>query len=155
MISGRLDYFENYSPDRASFVFDINADMNPLLHWNVKVAFIYLFAEYTTEENELNQVILWDKIIDRRKVLEGNVDPHINNGNLKAKYSLIDDGNNLRGKKITLKLRWNIVPHVGLLYDQEVVVGEYELPKSYRKQSSSDRQRYVYDETYDPEQSWN
>ena len=150
LCSNRLDYVRNYSPDRAAFVFDFDSNLTPLFHWNVKVLHVMLYAEYKTDSNELNQVILWDDILERKYLLEGRQSAHLRYGFLNGKYTLIDYGNELRDKTITLKLRWNVVPYVGLLYDQEAVVGQYLLPKQY-KRSGPERAKVVYDETYDEE----
>ena len=45
--------------------FDLKADLTPLFNWNVKQLFLYLTAEYETQANVVNQVVLWDKIIQR------------------------------------------------------------------------------------------
>ena len=45
--------------------FDLQADLTPLFNWNVKQLFLYLTAEYETPANVVNQVVLWDKIIQR------------------------------------------------------------------------------------------
>ncbi|KAL9642652.1 hypothetical protein ABK040_009731 [Willaertia magna] len=146
----RLDYIYNYRHDRASFIFDMDTDLRPLFHWNVKVVVAYLYAEYKTEKNEFNQVILWDKIF--RNIPLSKEKALLKFPNLKNKYSLIDLGNQLKGKDVTLKLRWNVVPYVGLLYDQEVVVGNYKLPERYQRDKNIDLK--VYDEYYDPNFEW-
>ena len=51
--------------DFGDITFDLTADLRPLWNWNVKELFLYVTAEYATEQNEFNQVILWDQIIVR------------------------------------------------------------------------------------------
>ncbi|KAG8235679.1 hypothetical protein J437_LFUL015737 [Ladona fulva] len=66
--------------------------------------------EYSTPNNKLNQVVLWDKIIQRGEnaVLDFK--------NINTKYYFWDDGNGLRGhENITLTLAWNMIPNAGLL----------------------------------------
>ncbi|KAG2392415.1 hypothetical protein C9374_012667 [Naegleria lovaniensis] len=150
----KLDFRPYYNPDRASFEFKLDADLTPIFNWNVKVLFCMLYAEYSTPSHELNQVMLWDKIIERSDVLEGKADTHLIYDRLKGKYSLIDYGNELRDSNVTLKFRWNVTPYVGLSYDQEVIVGEFKLPKQYKKYHRSDYDKIVYDETFDPRMNY-
>ncbi|KYN36742.1 Signal peptidase complex subunit 3 [Trachymyrmex septentrionalis] len=84
--------------------------LTPLFNWNVKQLFLYLTAEYQTENNEFNQVVLWDKI-----VLRGD-NAVLDFKNMNTKYYFWDDGKGLRGNKnVTLTLSWNIIPNAGLL----------------------------------------
>ncbi|XP_078405839.1 signal peptidase complex subunit 3-like isoform X2 [Cetorhinus maximus] len=59
----------------------------------------------------LNQVVLWDKILQRGK------NPRLNLHDMSPKYLFLDDGNGLKGNKnVSLSLSWNIVPNAGILY---------------------------------------
>ena len=49
--------------DQAILSLGINADLRSLFNWNVKQLFVYVTAEYETEANVLNQVVVWDTII--------------------------------------------------------------------------------------------
>nr|KAF6375425.1 signal peptidase complex subunit 3 [Pipistrellus kuhlii] len=69
--------------------FDITADLENIFDWNVKQLFLYLSAEYSTKNNALNQVVLWDKI-----VLRGD-NPKLLLKDMKTKYFFFDDGNGL------------------------------------------------------------
>jgi len=96
--------------DLGFLTFDLKADLTSLFNWNVKELFLYLTAEYKTRENELNQVVLWDKILLRGE------NALLDYKNLNTKYYFWDDGNGLKGNKnVTLTLSWNIVPNAGLL----------------------------------------
>ncbi|XKL64643.1 hypothetical protein PGB90_004729 [Kerria lacca] len=105
----------NYNSDRKAndlghITVDLRADLSPLFNWNVKQLFVYLYAEYETSSNSLNQVILWDKIIRRGE------NANLNFKNMNLKYYFWDDGNGLKGNKnITLTLSWNIIPNAGCL----------------------------------------
>lgn len=70
--------------------FDLSSDLTALFNWNVKQLFLYLTAEYKTNENELNQVVLWDKIILRGE------NAILNYKDMHTKYYFWDDGNGLR-----------------------------------------------------------
>jgi signal peptidase complex subunit 3 len=96
--------------DLGFLTFDLHADLNPLFNWNTKQLFIYLTAEYTTGANVLNQVVLWDKIIQRGE------NPLLDFKAMNPKYYFWDDGNGLRGNNnVTLSLSWNVVPNAGNL----------------------------------------
>ncbi|NXC08211.1 SPCS3 peptidase, partial [Orthonyx spaldingii] len=127
--------------DLGFVTFDITADilngknggMFSIFDWNVKQLFLYLSAEYSTKNNALNQVVLWDKIM-----LRGD-NPRLSLKDMKSKYFFFDDGNGLKGNRnITLTLSWNVVPNAGIL---PLVTGSghvsvpfpdtYETTKSY------------------------
>ncbi|XP_050299884.1 signal peptidase complex subunit 3 isoform X2 [Anthonomus grandis grandis] len=76
--------------DLGYLSFDLRTDLTHLFNWNVKQLFLYLTAEYSTQSNALNQVVLWDKIILRKEnaVLDFK--------NINTKYYFWDDGNGLR-----------------------------------------------------------
>ncbi|GBM73120.1 Signal peptidase complex subunit 3 [Araneus ventricosus] len=96
--------------DLGFVTFDLQADLTHLFNWNVKQLFIYLTAEYTTESNVVNQVVLWDKIIKR------NENATLDYKKMNTKYYFWDDGNGLRGNKnVSLYLSWNIIPNAGSL----------------------------------------
>ena len=76
--------------DLGFLAFDLDVNLEPLFNWNVKQLFLYLTAEYETESNKLNQVVLWDKI-----VLRGD-DPHFSVKAIRNKYHFWDDGNGLK-----------------------------------------------------------
>lgn len=86
------------------------ANVEPLFNWNVKQLFIFLVAEYRTQTNAVNQVVLWDKIIRRGE----NYDIHYERMN--GKYPFWDDGFGLRNNdNVTLRFYWNIIPNAGLM----------------------------------------
>ncbi|NXN52609.1 SPCS3 peptidase, partial [Rynchops niger] len=107
--------------------------LQSIFDWNVKQLFLYLSAEYSTKNNALNQVVLWDKIM-----LRGD-NPRLFLRDMKSKYFFFDDGNGLKGNRnVTLTLSWNVVPNAGIL---PLVTGSghvsvpfpdtYETTKSY------------------------
>jgi len=96
--------------DMGFMIFDLKADLRHLFNWNVKQLFLYLTAEYETSSNSLNQVVIWDKIIQRG---ENSVLDH---KNIRPKYYFWDDGHGLKGNKnVTLTLSWNVIPNAGNL----------------------------------------
>jgi len=99
---------ENF--DLGTMRFDLKADFAPAFNWNVRVLFIYLLAEYTSERNVKNQIVLWDSIMRREDR------QNINLRNEGLKYYFRDDGHGLIGNdNVTLTLHWNIAPNAGLL----------------------------------------
>uniref|UniRef100_UPI00398E8787 signal peptidase complex subunit 3-like n=1 Tax=Pristiophorus japonicus TaxID=55135 RepID=UPI00398E8787 len=103
------DFTGNY--DLGSINFSVNVDLGPIFNWNVKLLFLYLAAEYATENNVLNQVILWDKILKRGEY------PRLDYHDMSPKYLFLDDANGLKGNKnVSLSFSWNIIPNAGILY---------------------------------------
>lgn len=85
----------NYSASRelndlGFITFDLQTNLTNLFNWNVKQLFLFLTAEYESPTNQLNQVVLWDKIIQRGEnaVLDFK--------NMNTKYYFWDDGNWLK-----------------------------------------------------------
>ena len=66
-----------------------------------------LAVEYETKINAMNQVSVWDRVVERREdaVL---VLPYVRN-----KYKLVDQGSNLQGLAVNLTLEWNVMPITG------------------------------------------
>ncbi|KAF9593187.1 hypothetical protein IFM89_020483 [Coptis chinensis] len=86
--------------------------------------FVFIAAEYQTDKNSLNQISLWDHIIlekEQAKLVRQAV----------TKYPLIDQGSNLRGKQIKLVIHWYIMPRVGRMIEENIVMSEFHLPEAY------------------------
>jgi signal peptidase complex subunit 3 len=118
--------------DRALLSFDIDADMNPAFHWNVKQLFVYVVASYETPSKAINDVVIWDKIIEN---IDSDEDKHIRQENVFVKYALVDQGNELRGKDVTLKLLWDHMPITGFVYMDEQnkdTTTSFKLPVEYK-----------------------
>jgi signal peptidase complex subunit 3 len=114
--------------DRALLSFDLKVDLTPAFHWNIKQLFVYVVAVYETK-GRLNQVVLWDKIVEAG-------DPKvIDESNVFVKYALVDQGDELRGKQITLQLQWDHMPITGVLHMDEQPIkstSQFQLPESYQ-----------------------
>ncbi|CAB3402790.1 unnamed protein product [Caenorhabditis bovis] len=96
--------------DVATMKISFKADFTKVFNWNVKQLFVFLVAEYSTPKNEVNQIILWDRIVERnnRVVMDER--------ELRTKYYCMDDGRHLLGhNNVTLILRYNVVPNAGYL----------------------------------------
>merc|ERR1711893_123913 len=105
------DYSASREKNDLGFItFDLQSDVSEIFNWNVKQLFLYLTAEYKTKANELNQVVLWDKIIKRGD------NAVLNYKSMNTKYYFWDDGNGLKGNdNVTLTLSWNVIPNAGTL----------------------------------------
>jgi signal peptidase complex subunit 3 len=76
--------------DLLSLTFDLKADLTSLFHWNTKQLFVYVSAQYATERNAVNQIVLWDDIIRRKE------DAVLDYTDTRIEYLLIDQGHALR-----------------------------------------------------------
>lgn len=113
--------------DRALFSLDLSADFNPAFHWNVKQLFVFVVAEYKTRKNEVNQVVLWDKIIESK-----DRDKKVEVENAVIKYSLISQHKDLRSRDVTLKVYYDTMPITSKMYmTVSEVVGRFTLPGDY------------------------
>lgn len=115
--------------DRALLSFDLQVDLAPAFHWNVKQLFVYVVAIYETEDGRDNQVVLWDKIV------EADDNKVINERNVFVKYALVDQGDKLRGKNVTLQLQWDHMPITGTLHmDKQplATTSHFILPTEYQ-----------------------
>jgi len=115
--------------DRALLSFDLHADLRPAFHWNIKQLFVYVVATYKTKTNPLNEVVLWDKIVEAIHP----EDMILKEDNCFVKYALVDQVAELRGKEVELKLMWDHMPLTGALYmggsDQ---TSTFKLPNEYK-----------------------
>jgi signal peptidase complex subunit 3 len=104
--------------------------MRPAFHWNVKQLFVYVVASYETESKVINQVVIWDKIVEA-------IDPEkvIKQDGVFVKYALVDQGDELRGKVVNLQLMWDHMPITGTLYKRDQPpdnTTSFTLPSEYQ-----------------------
>jgi len=113
--------------------FGIKVNLGEVFNWNVKEIFLYLTAEYTTEQNALNQVVLWDKIVMR----EGKQD--IDLKSVDPEYYFFDDGRGLLGNEnVTLTLSWNVISNAGgLPRVRGIGSTQVKLPNTYVQTGSN------------------
>ncbi|KAK8913588.1 Signal peptidase complex subunit 3B [Platanthera zijinensis] len=138
------DYFNNPSPtadvkvlsinwfhkqpngnEEVRITLNISADLRSLFTWNTKQVFGFVAAEYETPQNALNQVSLWDIIIPSKEDAKFLVQ-------ITNKYRFIDQGSNLRSKEFNLTLHWHVMPKVGKMWADKIVMTGYRLPDRYR-----------------------
>ncbi len=115
--------------DRALLTFDLHVDLRPAFHWNIKQLFVFVVASYSTDTNPKNEVVLWDKIVE---AVHPN-DMVIKEDNIIVKYALVDQGAELRGKEVELKLMWDHMPLTGGLFMAESTnSSKFTLPEEYK-----------------------
>uniref|UniRef100_A0A1I7URH1 Signal peptidase complex subunit 3 n=1 Tax=Caenorhabditis tropicalis TaxID=1561998 RepID=A0A1I7URH1_9PELO len=106
-----VDYAtDDQQADLATLSFNLKVDFTRIFNWNVKQLFVYLVAEYKSKVNEVNQVVLWDRIVERgERVVMDEI-------GVKTKYYFLDDGTNLlKHDNVTFVLRYNVIPNAGYL----------------------------------------
>ncbi|RRT49300.1 hypothetical protein B296_00031107 [Ensete ventricosum] len=110
--------------DEVSLTFNVSLDMKRLFTWNTKQVFVFLAAEYETPKNALNQISLWDHIILDK-------DQAMFQTKVTTKYPLIDQGSNLRGRKVDLILHWHVMPKTGRMIRDKLRLSDFHLPEAY------------------------
>ena len=121
--------FKQYRADQVRFEFDLTADLTSEYNWNVNQLYVYVVATYSTSKAEKNEVVVYDKIIKNFDEFKLNLK------NVKSKYVLRDEfKGTLAGKKVTLVLRYQVMPIFGLLRLKEVPMhGSFTVPAEYNR----------------------
>ncbi|KAL6068420.1 Signal peptidase complex subunit 3 [Balamuthia mandrillaris] len=111
--------------DYVWLTFDLDADLRPLWNWNTKQLFVFLTAEYKSAKNEVNQIVLWDRIIQTKE------DSLLHLQKERIEYPLVDQGHHLLGNEVRFYFSWDITPITGIL--QKASKGEHllTLPSDY------------------------
>jgi len=113
--------------DRALFSFDLDVDFSPAFHWNIHQLNVFVVAEYETKKNAVNQIILWDSIIEKKS------DAHVKLKDEFVKFGLVDQGNELRNHTVSLKVMWDNMPITGQLWtEKEQKSHPLKLPSKYK-----------------------
>jgi len=79
--------------DILSLTFDLKADLTSLFHWNTKQLFVYISAQYITEKNVVNQMVLWDDVIVKDNLAKK---AKLRYRDTRIEYMLVDQGHGLR-----------------------------------------------------------
>ncbi|RLV93407.1 Cysteine--tRNA ligase [Spathaspora sp. JA1] len=108
--------------ENSKIKFDLDADLTSLFNWNTKQVFVYLTAEYPGKsEGSSNKVTYWDKIIKTKE------DAKLHYVDQRSKYSVWDVEKSFRARNATVKLEWNIQPHIGpLIYGETETTGTFQ-----------------------------
>lgn len=115
--------------DQAYVKFDLNADFARMWTWNIKHMYIYVVAEYESDTHGRNEVVIWDSILSGKK--QGVV----KRKGQYNKYSLKDRGYGLRGRHVTVRLKYNILPYMGPLFYGEQGITDFAVPQNYTNKS--------------------
>ncbi|KAH8830775.1 signal peptidase subunit [Flagelloscypha sp. PMI_526] len=84
-------------------------DLSSLFHWNTKQLFVYLEAEYENTNGISNNVVIWDKIIQRKQDSKLQVVG-------KNKYTFREPSKSFKNlEPAHYSLKYNVMPYVGLL----------------------------------------
>lgn len=115
--------------DLGLLQFNLDASFEDCFDWNVKQLFVYLTANYKTPSNVINQVVLWDYVLNRGEKSQLRL------RNQNPEYYMWDDGFGLLGNKnVTLTLSMNIIPNAGFLQKADSpVVHTFAFPDFYVK----------------------
>ena len=120
--------------DVANLVFDLEFDTGPIWNWNTKQLFLYVVAEYQTEKNDINRVVIWDKII-LKKDIEKAKSTVVKYKNVKNKYYFFDDGAGLlNNQEVKFYLSYNVIANNGYFWlkTHEPSAKTYAMPDSYQ-----------------------
>mmetsp|Transcript_13530 Transcript_13530/g.16390 ORF Transcript_13530/g.16390 Transcript_13530/m.16390 type:complete len:171 (+) Transcript_13530:216-728(+) len=125
----RVNEIRRFSPhrgqDKAFISYDLEFDLTSVFNWNVKQLFVFLVAEYQSESNDVNQVVVFDQIIqDKTKAMQ-QIQAGFN------KYPLIDYKKELKDVAVKYKLYWDVMPYVGALNLQKLGSYEFQMPDTY------------------------
>jgi len=112
--------------DIAVLTFDLDADLSPAFNWNIKQLFVFVVAEYKSKTNPLNQVVVWDKVIERKE------DAKIHLNKATVEYGLTDQGTELRNTTVNLRLVWDHMPLTGRLFMEGHSASSFKLPGRYQ-----------------------
>ena len=74
----------------------------------------------------MNQIIIWDKIIQSPN------EAWLRLSNEFVKYALIDQGQELRNKTVSLRLMWDHMPLTGRVYVGDEKKSSFTLPGKYK-----------------------
>ena len=116
-----------YDEEVAVFQFNLKADLSGLFNWNTNLIFASLVCRYETEDSKLNQVTIWDQRILRTMTEHYTLDLQ----DEWVEYYLTDVKKSLRGKEVTVSLRWEQMTTIGPYYSGEQQITTFTMPTDY------------------------
>ena len=120
--------YKHYNADQVKFDIDLSVDLRSEYSWNVNQLYLFVVASYETSKNKRNEIVVFDKILRDIKDFKVNLKQQ------KVKYLLRDEfKNTLGGKKVTLSVKYQVMPVFGIMWTKEVPKASTELiiPKDY------------------------
>lgn len=118
VMKGRSQSHQSNKLQQYAFInFDLDADFSTLWNWNTKQVFAWVSVVYNDNSSKPtpvgkhtdNEVIIWDAILTERE------DALVSIVNEKAKYNFNDISGRFGQRNATLRVGWNLQPHVGAL----------------------------------------
>jgi signal peptidase complex subunit 3 len=122
--------FKNYNADQVKLDIDLSVDLRSEYSWNVNQLYLFVVAYYETSKNTRNEIVVFDKIVSDKKDYKFDLKQH------KIKYLLRDEyKNTLAGKKVTLSVKYQVMPIFGLMWTKDVprASSDFVVPKEYSK----------------------
>ena len=98
--------------DEAVFALDLDVDLASCFSWNTKLVFASVTVGYETEERDHNEATVWDRVARDASEAGGAK----TKGRVMAKYKLRSVDEDLRGKEMTVRVRWAVTPRAGRLW---------------------------------------
>jgi signal peptidase complex subunit 3 len=125
--------FKPFQADQVKFEFDLSVDLSTEYNWNVNQLYVFVVASYETTKNKKNEVVVFDKILRDVKDFKFKL------SNAKNKYMLRDEfKGTLAGKKISLSVRYQVMPIFGLLKIINLpATGSFTVPGSYTVETAT------------------
>ncbi|CAG8769537.1 27979_t:CDS:2, partial [Racocetra persica] len=103
------DYMSQGESEFAFVKLNLDADLTSLFNWNTKQLFVSVIAEYETKSHNINQVVLWDSIIQSKD------EALIKVSDLHNEYNFVDITTSFRQVNASYSLYWDVMPYVGML----------------------------------------
>ncbi|ORM41075.1 Signal peptidase complex subunit 3 [Babesia sp. Xinjiang] len=111
--------------DRAAIEFNLSYDLREVFDWSTNVIFLYVTANYETPKHPINELIIYDKVIENRE------DAYEPGSDIVSKYYMVDYGRSLRETRVTLRLCYCFVPIGGLISSHQLAETRFTMPSDY------------------------
>merc|ERR1712048_718690 len=122
--------------DQATLSFNLTHDLTTEFNWNMNQLFVYLVASYNDTSNKRNEVTLWDSVV------VGVEEANFAAKQLMVEYPLRDQYRELRGRNISLHLKYRTMPITGVMYMKEAATSSFIQAKEYyRDESKPDKDK--------------
>ena len=108
-------------------VFKLDADLRSTFSWNTKQLFISAQIEFSSPRSPLNQMIFWNKIIQRKE----NAKLKISKLRPIYPFTVTDQESLLQGREFNVTVAWHVMPKVGALYKGSKTFSEFQMPEEY------------------------
>jgi hypothetical protein len=122
---------QQFDADQVNVALSINADLSSEFHWNMKLLFCYVVAEYETPKNGKNLVTIWDSPV--KSVAKSKVALE----NMMNEYPIRDQFRLLKNRNITLYVRYRTVPITGFLHTKQLPSSSFSTPEKYFRKTDA------------------